>query len=168
MIGRKDATSPAPEGQLPAPNITAKDALVRFQQEGFNARDLTALIGAHTTSTQSVTVPAKAGAAQDDTPQLWDVLYYSQTIARTAPVSFIADENLVADGTTGPIFKQFAVDKPGWDGAFADAMARLEMLGVGSGTVDCTTALGAAPSKRDLGSAPLFGAMFHKHKRSRV
>jgi hypothetical protein len=164
MVGRTDATGPCPPNELPAPNVSASDALSHFSARGFNARDLTALIGAHTTSRQFVTVPAKAGAAQDTTPADWDILYYSQTIARSAPVSFVADENLVADGTCGPIFKEFAVDKPGWDTAFADAMARLELLGPAA-TIDCTKALGAPPTKRDLGSAPLFGAMFHKHKR---
>lgn len=165
MIGRKDATQPAPENQLPAPNSTAANSMQLFQAKGFSPRDLTALIGAHTTSKQFVTVPAQAGEAQDTTPAVWDLDYYGQTIARTAPVSFVADENLVADSTTGPVFKEFSADKPGWDSAFVDAMARLEMLEVGSGTVDCTAALGSAPSKRALGSAPLFGAMFHKRSR---
>jgi manganese peroxidase len=167
MVGRVDATVAGPENKLPAPNATADDSIKLFSAQGFTVDDLTALLGAHTTSKQFATVPAKAGAPQDTTPTEWDILYYSETIAGTAPVTFIADANLVADPRSAPSFKQFASDKPGWDAAFASAMARLERLGNGKGAnIDCTAALGAMPTKRDLGSAPLFGAMLHKHKRS--
>lgn len=70
-IGRTDATVPAPAGQLPAPNVSAADALSHFQAAGFTATDLAALIGAHTASKQFVVDPAKAGAAQDLTPGVW-------------------------------------------------------------------------------------------------
>jgi len=165
FVGRKDATGPCPPNELPPPNSTAENSLEMFHNRGFTAGDLTALIGAHTTSRQFVTVPAKAGAAQDTTPAVWDLDYYSQTIAGTAPVTFVADQNLVNDPTTGPIFKDFSTNKMGWDEAFSSAMGRLEMLGPAA-SMDCTMAVGPAPTKRDLGSAPLFGALFHKHKRS--
>jgi len=70
------------------------------------------------------------------------VLYYSQTIAKTAPFTFVSDTNLVNQAQTGAAMKQFAKDKSGWDAAFASAMAKLELLGGNRASmVDCTNAL---------------------------
>ena len=158
MIGRKDATSPAPANQLPSPTVAGDDALSHFQAKGFSATDLAALIGAHTAAKQFVTDPSKAGAPEDTTPGVWDVLYYSETIAKTAPFTFVADTNLVNQAQVGPVMKRFAGDKLGWDAAFSPAMAKLELLGTNQGDmVDCTSALPQAHMRRDAKAAPVNG-----------
>ncbi|QDS75635.1 hypothetical protein FKW77_006863 [Venturia effusa] len=140
-IGRKDATAAAPPNQLPAPNVSAADAKARFAAAGFSSKDLAALIGAHTASRQFTVDTTRSGASQDFSPGLWDILYYIQLITRTAPFSFGADKNLLADSETGPIMKSFSVNKGAWDSAFAPAMAKLELLGAPFTQIDCTGAL---------------------------
>lgn len=159
-VGRVDATVAAPDGQLPAANVTGDDALQHFQAQGFSAEDLAALIGAHTASRQFVTDPSDAGASQDTTPGIWDIIYYVQTLARSAPFSFQSDINLAAQDSVGPWMQKFSTDKASWDVSFTAAMAKMELLGsAGAGSmVDCTAALPQTHyrSRRDQKRAPIF------------
>jgi hypothetical protein len=159
LVGRTDATVAAPDGQLPAADVAGDEALSHFQAAGFDAKDLAALIGAHTVSRQFITAPASAGAAQDTTPGIWDILYYVQLIAKTAPFSFISDINLANQNSVGPWMQKFSTDRASWDVAFTSAMARLELLGNDkSSMVDCTAALPNVhqKSRRDQKSANIF------------
>ena len=117
--------------------------MAAFQARGFTAEDLGALIGAHTTARQFNTDPSKAGAPQDSTPGVWDLLYYAQTLMGVAPFSFQSDINLTKQPQVGPFMMRFAVDKLGWDSSFTRAMAKLEVLGIADKSVliDCTSAL---------------------------
>jgi hypothetical protein len=136
--------------------VSGDEALSHFEGKGFSAGDLAALIGAHTSARQFTTDPSKAGTPEDTTPGVWDVLYYSETIAKTAPFTIQADANLVVQAQVGPVMKQFSTNKPGWDAAFASAMARLELLEVASaGLVDCTSALPQAHTRRDAKAAAI-------------
>lgn len=143
FIGRKDATSPAPSGQLPSADVGGDEVLQHFKGKGFSAEDLGALIGAHTTSRQFTTDPKKAGASQDSTPSVWDILYYVQTILRAAPFIIPADTNLANQKEVGPVMKRFSMDKGGWDRSFVKAFAKMQLLGTKgqASLVDCTSAL---------------------------
>jgi hypothetical protein len=44
-----------------------------------------------------------------------------QLILKTAPFTFGADKNLLADSQTGPFMRTFSVNKGAWDAAFAPA-----------------------------------------------
>jgi hypothetical protein len=120
-IGRQDATGPAPDGQLPAANVSGDDALSHFQAQGFTAQDLGALIGAHTASRQFNTDTTDVGAAQDTTPGIWDIIYFIQTLARSAPFTFQSDINLSQQNSVGPWMQKFSSDKASWDASFAAA-----------------------------------------------
>jgi hypothetical protein len=120
-IGRVDTGIPAPDGQLPTANVTGDDALSHFTARGFTAQDLAALIGAHTASRQFVTDPADAGAPQDSTPGIWDIIYYVQTLLQKAPFSFQSDISLSQQTSVGPYMQQFSKDKASWDAAFSPA-----------------------------------------------
>jgi len=57
---------------------------------------------------------------------------------------FQSDRNLAADKVVGPEMTAFGQNKTAWNGAFANAMGRLQMLGVPKGGVllaDCTPLL---------------------------
>jgi hypothetical protein len=120
-VGRTDSCTPAPFDQIPGPNITGDDALQRFQAHGFTAEDLGALIGAHSVSQQTATFPTEVGVPQDTTPNVWDTLYYSETLAGTAPFSFPSDTNLSNQTLVGPFFTNFSRNKTGWDSSFSNA-----------------------------------------------
>ncbi|KAE9975859.1 hypothetical protein BLS_002365 [Venturia inaequalis] len=140
-IGRKDATAPAPVGQLPATNVSAAEAKWHFAAAGFSSQDLAALIGSHSASRQFNTDLTKVGAAQDNTPGFWDILYYAQLIKKNAPFTFISDSNLLADSSTGSFMTTFSNNKNAWDTAFAPAMAKMELMGDTFTQIDCTSAL---------------------------
>jgi hypothetical protein len=127
-----------------------------FQSRGLSTTDLAALIGAHTAAKQFTVDPARAGAPTDTTPGQWDTLFYKQTIDKSAPFIIKSDENLLATKQVGAAMKRFAQDKQGWNAAFSQGMAKLELLGARkSQLVDCTGMLPRAGQKRDMLTAPL-------------
>jgi hypothetical protein len=67
FIGRKDSTNAAPPGGLPDVFGSADSLFTLFQKKGFSAKDLAALLGAHSTSTQQFVDPSKANFSQDST-----------------------------------------------------------------------------------------------------
>lgn len=132
-----------------------------MQAKGLDAVDTAALIGAHTSAKQFVTDPARAGAALDTTPGVWDVVssayslqypshliltlhqkFYQQVVDGSAPFILDADRQLSNQAQVGPVFKKFINDQTGWDKAFAPAMTKLSLMGVDrNGLIDCTSAL---------------------------
>jgi hypothetical protein len=160
FVGRTDAQSPAPDGQLPSATATGDEALQRFQARGFDADELAALIGSHSTARQFTTDPSKAGAPLDSSPSQWDVSYYSETIDKTAPFTLPSDASLANQTEVGPIMKKFAQSKSAWDSSFAPALAKMERLGSSAGLMDCTSALSRSRFARDAKSAPINGRMY--------
>ncbi|KAF9700425.1 hypothetical protein EKO04_001980 [Ascochyta lentis] len=161
-IGRKDSSTAAPDGLLPDVRASADSLFKLFQDKGFDAVDLAALLGAHSTSNQfhfDETAP-NAGAPQDSTPGVWDVKYYAETTAPPKGVVVLpSDAKLAAHATVGKEFKGFVGNAGKWNGKFADAMARMERFG-SDGTknlIDCTNALPSATNaKRELKAMPMF------------
>jgi catalase (peroxidase I) len=66
-IGRTDSFTQAKPGGLPDVNAQAADLFALFQAKGYNAEDLAALLGAHSTSKQFGVNKTLAGAPQDTT-----------------------------------------------------------------------------------------------------
>lgn len=162
FIGRKDSTTPAPDGLLPDVNAPAADLFKLFQDKGFNAVDLAALLGAHTSSNQFNfnTSADAAGKPQDSTPGVWDVKYYAETIKPPKDVVvFPSDAKLAAHPQVGKEFKGFVDNQGKWNGKFADAMGKMALFGSDGtkGLVDCTGALPRATNaKREMRGMPLF------------
>lgn len=52
FVGRKDSSNPAPDGFLPDVHASGDSLFALFQDKGFSAVDLAALLGAHSTSKQ--------------------------------------------------------------------------------------------------------------------
>ncbi|KAF2500392.1 heme peroxidase [Lophium mytilinum] len=121
FAGREDSTTASAQGQLPSVTGSGDQLLNMFKAKGFTATDLAALIGAHTTSKQFFVDKTKVGAAQDTTPNVWDVAYYGQTLAGTAPFTFESDKNLAAQTEVKKPFKSFVGNQLGWNGAFVVA-----------------------------------------------
>jgi hypothetical protein len=67
LIGRTDAKKAGVEGRLPDVNAPADDLFKLFQNKGYDAVDLAAILGAHSTSKQFGVDASKAGEAQDST-----------------------------------------------------------------------------------------------------
>lgn len=85
FAGRKDSTSPAPDGLLPDARASAQSLIDLFDDKTISAHELAALVGAHTSSRQFNFDTTRTGAPQDSTPGVWDVLFYNQTVQSNAP-----------------------------------------------------------------------------------
>ncbi|KAF2432346.1 heme peroxidase [Tothia fuscella] len=110
-IGRTDSNKAANEALLPGnATLSADTILSLFADKGFSPPEVSALVGAHSTSKQFFANPAKAGQSQDSTPGVWDVKYYSETTAQPPNPNlaiFPSDMNLAVDPRSGPAFKSF-------------------------------------------------------------
>lgn len=148
------------------------DSLLQlFVDKGFTAAELAALIGAHTSSkafNQAANgVPPQA--PQDSTPGKWDVNYYSETYTGAPGVSrFDSDINLAQKNTTvGKQFAGFVGQQNKWGSAFANAMAKLSVLGIPSSAqgnfADCTGFLPAGTAVKMIRSAPLAGRVYSEN-----
>lgn len=161
-VGRKDSTTPAPDGLLPDVNAPAATLSKLFQDKGFDDRDLAALLGAHSTSNQFNvdTSPGKQGLGQDSTPGVWDVKYYSETLSPPQNVFvFPSDTKLSNYAGVGKEFKGFVNNQGKWNGKFADAMGKMALFGSSgtSGLTDCTDALPKSTNiKREMRAMPMF------------
>jgi hypothetical protein len=109
-VGRKDSSTPSPDGLLPDVNASADSLFALFEDKGFNAADLAALLGAHTCSKQFFVDPAQAGKPQDTTPGIWDIKFYGETIQNPIPAGnflFASDKALAAHKVVGKEFSGF-------------------------------------------------------------
>lgn len=157
-VGRTDSSTPAPEKVLPNPFTTGDALLASFEAKGFTARDLAALVGAHTAAKQRLVVPAQSGAALDSTPGTWDVKYYKELLDGSAPFKIQADLNVANHSVTGPEFKSFVDNQAGFNAAFSSAMEKMSLLGVEGGAaslVDCSRYLPGGSGERDRRAAPI-------------
>lgn len=163
-VGRTDSSTLAPPGLLPDVRASADSLFQLFQDKGFDATDLAALLGAHSTSNQfhfDETVP-NAGMPQDSTPGVWDVNYYAETMAPPKGVLVLpSDAKLAAHATVGKEFKGFVGKAGKWNGKFADAMARMERFGSNglAGLIDCTDMLPTPTNvKREMKAMPMLAS----------
>ncbi|KAG4440803.1 hypothetical protein IFR05_003731 [Cadophora sp. M221] len=160
FVGRKDSFTPAKPNGLPDVHASANNLFALFQAKGFSAKDLAALLGAHSTSKgfgQTADMPS--GTPQDGTPGLWDVKYYQDTLTPPAGVvPFPSDRNLAAHPVVGKEFLGFVGRQSKWTGDFKDAMLKMTLLGVPNqkSLIDCTNAVPRGTSnKRDMRAGPI-------------
>jgi hypothetical protein len=122
FVGRKDSTVPAATGLLPDVHAPGADLYALFQRKGFSAKELAALLGAHTTSKQFHVDESKSGEAQDSTPGKWDVQYYADTLSPPQNVFvFPSDDALSKNVDVGKEFKGYVGHQGKWTGDFAKA-----------------------------------------------
>ncbi|GJD03073.1 versatile peroxidase VPL1 [Colletotrichum higginsianum] len=150
-IGRKDNTNSATRGGLPSPFDTPENLLALFKAKGLDAEALAALLGAHSTSTQSFVNATQAGASQDSTPGELDVSYYKQThdfaTKGTAPAGvfvFPSDAGIATSeaSSVGRWFQGFIGDQDKWSKSFKKSMERMALFGNDKGTMaDCTDSI---------------------------
>lgn len=154
-VGRTDSSTAAPDGLLPQAfgAASSHDTIFQlFQDKGFSARDLAALLGAHSTSKANFQTAngIPAGSPQDDTPGVWDVKYYNETYFPVEGMArFDSDIHLSNESTTvGKQFKSFVGSQAAWGASFSSAWQSLGILGIPraarAGFVDCTAPIAAA------------------------
>jgi len=85
FVGRPNRFLSDPTGLIPDTHAPAQSLIDLFAAKTINFKDLIALIGAHTTAKQFFVDPSKAGQPLDSTPGVWDVKFYSETLAASPP-----------------------------------------------------------------------------------
>lgn len=101
FVGRTDNSSASPAGLLPSAASDAATLVDLFRNKTIGPHGLVALVGAHTTSVQFHTEVERAGASQDSTPGVWDVLFYSQTLETPVEGVFSFASDLALSKATG-------------------------------------------------------------------
>ncbi|KAL6706401.1 hypothetical protein ACN47E_005507 [Coniothyrium glycines] len=158
-VGRKDATKAAPDGLLPSVHAPAEDLIALFADKTISAHDLTALLGAHSTSTQKGVDGSKAGYPQDTTPGVWDVNFYNETLEsyeNDCIFKLESDVKLSQHPSMSGEWQKFVGDQHHWNEDYARAYLRLSLLGVKNinDLKECTLTLpaqkGTAPKGADI------------------
>ncbi|KAH7364132.1 heme peroxidase [Rhexocercosporidium sp. MPI-PUGE-AT-0058] len=160
FVGRKDSAAPKPHDKLPDAHGSGDSLFALFQAKGFTANELAALLGAHSASKAFNQPDIVFGTSKDDTPGIWDVHYYSNTLKPVVGMaSFQADFNLASYPVVGKEFNGFVNSAGKWNSAYANSMAKMALLGVPGGRnnlIDCTGVLPRGTSiKRDIKAAPI-------------
>ena len=135
FIGRKDSKRPAPNGLLPGVTQPADDLIALFEDKTISPHDLTALLGAHTTSKQFFFNTSHTGDSQDDTPGVWDVRFYGQTLENKPMDGVFRFESDIVLSTHPRVHEEWMeFAGPGgqdhWNADYATAYTRLSLLGV--------------------------------------
>ena len=148
-VGRKDATRASLDGLLPDVRAPAADLVALFQDKTIGAHELTALVGAHSTSKQFFVDPTQAGAPQDSTPAVWDVAFYNETLQakpKKKVFRFQSDIALSQYPATADEWQRFVGDQKHWNKDYSVAYVRLSLLGVNNinKLAECTHTLPAA------------------------
>lgn len=155
LVNRIDTFVTAPDGLLPqafGPGSDHDTLFALFADKGFSARDLAALIGAHSTSRANFETEngISVGASQDSTPGVWDVGYYAETYDPPDGVaSFDSDVHLSNVSTTvGRQFRSFVGAQAAWGASFSSAWQAMSTLGIPRtvrfGLGDCTALVASA------------------------
>ncbi|KAF2820355.1 heme peroxidase, partial [Ophiobolus disseminans] len=147
-VGRKDATRAAPDGLLPSVHAPANELITLFADKTISAHEVTALMGAHSTSTQKTVDGSKSGYPQDTTPGVWDINYYNETLEAYEDeciLKFESDIKLSQHSAMSSVWQKFVGDQHHWNEDYARAYLRLFFLGVNNinALKECTLTLPA-------------------------
>ena len=152
FVGRKDAVSASPEGFLPNVHDKADNLVAIFENKGFSAEDLAALLGAHSVGRQRFvdTRPEAVNKAFDTSIGVWDVEFYNDTLNNESGSSakqkiFVlpSDKVLSTHPKLNEEWKKFVGDQKHWNEDYAKAAIRMSTLGVRNveELEDCTRTL---------------------------
>lgn len=145
----QDATRASPEGLLPSVSAPADQLIALFADKTISPHELTALVGAHSTSKQFAQDITQFAKAQDTTPGVWDVSFYNETIQpKPSPkvFRFASDTVISKDPRCSVEWNAFIGDQAHWNDDYARAYTRLSLLGVNNinNLTECTGTLPAA------------------------
>ncbi|KAJ3147434.1 hypothetical protein HDU86_007984 [Geranomyces michiganensis] len=134
-VGRYDAVAPNPENRLPNVHDTVDNIVARFldMDPRLDHIMVSALLGAHSTGKQRHTDLERVGFPLDTTPDVWDILYYSeamQDVQGAGTARLPVDYTFGHDPKTRPVYRFYSVNEDDWNKDFVAAMDIVADLGV--------------------------------------
>jgi hypothetical protein len=158
LLGRPNATAPAPENMVPAPFDSTDVIFARFADAGFNTDEVVALLASHSIAASKIVNPSIAGAPFDSTPNIFDTQFYLEELLRargfhgTAPLQrgqadspiegemrIMSDYLIARDSRTSCTWQSFINNQARMAESFGNAMAKLSVLGQDtSKMIDCS------------------------------
>lgn len=156
LLGRPNATAPAPDNMVPAPFDSADVIFARFADAGFNPDEVVALLASHSIAASKIINPSIAGAPFDSTPELFDTQFFLEQLLRPptheaglqrgqtdSPIEgemrLMSDYLISRDSRTSCTWQSFVNNQARMANAFRNAMAKLAVLGQDtSQMIDCS------------------------------
>lgn len=157
LLGRPNATAPAPDNTIPAPFDSTDTILARFADAGFESDEVVALLASHSIAASKHIDPSAPGAPFDSTPGVFDTQFFVEVQLRGADVPgaithkgeadpalegeirLQSDAELARDPRTACAWQSYVNNQDGMSKAFKDAMAKLAVLGQDtSNMIDCS------------------------------
>ncbi|KAF8274525.1 manganese dependent peroxidase 1 [Lactarius quietus] len=157
LLGRPNATAPAPDDMVPAPFDSTDVIFARFADAGFNTDEVVALLASHSIAASKIINPSIAGAPFDTTPDVFDTQFFLEELLRSrgfhgaelqrgqadSPIEgemrIMSDYLIARDSRTSCTWQSFINNQARMADAFGNAMAKLAVLGQDtSNMIDCS------------------------------
>ncbi|KAI0027367.1 manganese-dependent peroxidase [Vararia minispora EC-137] len=157
MLGRKDATFPAPDGTVPEPFHTVDTILARMGDAGFSPAEVVALLASHSIAGADNIDPNLVGLPFDSTPSTFDTQFFVETQLRgttfpgtggnqgevEAPLHgemrLQSDSELARDSRTACLWQANVNNQAHMAQTFQAAFAKMQILGQDpSQLIDCS------------------------------
>ncbi|KZV88636.1 manganese peroxidase [Exidia glandulosa HHB12029] len=174
FVGRANATAPAPDGTVPDPFNPVTQILARMADAGFSSDEVIALLASHSIAAQDEIEPEIQRAPFDSTPGIFDSQVFLEVQLRGTsfpgngshegqvespmPGEFRlqSDHEFARDSRTACTWQTFALNQALMAQKFAQAMAKLSLLGQNPNQLtDCTEIIPqAAPAPLKVAFIP--------------
>jgi len=164
MLGRVDATFPAPEGTVPEPFQTVDAILARMADAGFTPAELVALLSSHSIAGADDVDPTIQGVPFDSTPSVFDTQFFVETQLRgtlfpgtggnqgevESPIAgelrLQSDSELARDSATACLWQANVNNQAAMARSFQQAFLKMGLVGQDvSKMVDCSDVIPAPP-----------------------
>ncbi|KAI5123941.1 hypothetical protein M0805_006356 [Coniferiporia weirii] len=164
MFGRPSAIAPSPDLLVPEPFDTVDTILARFDDAGFTADEIIALLASHTVAAADRVDPSIPGTPFDSTPFTFDTQVFVEVQLRgtlfpgtggnqgevesgvAGEMRLQSDHNLARDSRTACTWQSFVNNQAKLQSEFKAAMAKLAVVGQNVGEmVDCSDVIPVPP-----------------------
>ncbi|KAI0318275.1 manganese peroxidase 1 precursor [Amylostereum chailletii] len=175
LFGRPNATAPAPDLTVPEPFDTVDSILSRFSDAGnFSPADVVALLASHSVAAADHIDPKIPGTPFDSTPGVFDTQFFVETQLRgtlfpgngtgnqgeveshlEGELRLQSDSELARDSRTACLWQANVNQQQHMMESFADAMARLAVLGQDTNSMaDCSDVIPVPPTLNKAATFP--------------
>ncbi|KAH8113582.1 manganese peroxidase 3 [Phellopilus nigrolimitatus] len=106
LVGRPNATFPAPDGTVPQPQDSVDSILARFGDAGFSPAELIHLLVSHTIARSDTLVPGHEAVPFDSTPFTFDSQFFLETMLQGTALPFGLNSSVPGAEVLSPLASQ--------------------------------------------------------------